>query len=85
MPKVMIDNDYEKDFAINTKYLPQFVKDKTIFYKVNKKHGLICKLYIVQLLQSLFWIQMSFWFGLIFVFYTLNGLNRRSKIYAAIK
>ena len=32
----------------------QFVKDKSIVYLVNTKHGPICKLYIVQILQRLF-------------------------------
>ena len=27
-----LDNAYEKDFAINSKYSPQFVKDESIFY-----------------------------------------------------
>ena len=37
----------------------QFVKNKSIVYQVNSKHRPICKWYIVQILQRLFWTQVS--------------------------
>ena len=44
---------------VNAKQSLQFVKDKSIVYEVITKHEPICKWYIVQILQRLFWTQMS--------------------------